>query len=175
MRDLTVGEAAAALGVSADTVRRWDRSGKLQTRRDARNRRVVPAAEVQRLTSRPVRTRPPDRLSARNRFPGVVTSVEVDGVMALVEIEAANQIGERAGVGDGPAVGRDRSEPMRHEMGAGVGRGEARGRVGREAEPAIVARIAEHEYERKPPRAGELQAMLHERLSETSALPARQD
>ncbi len=83
-----MGEAASALGVSADTVRRWDRSGKLKTRRDARNRRVVPAAEVQRLSSRPVRTRPPDRLSARNRFPGVVTSVEVDGVMALVEIEA---------------------------------------------------------------------------------------
>jgi molybdopterin-binding protein len=29
-----------------------------------------------------------DRLSARNRFPGVVRSVKVDGVMALVEIEA---------------------------------------------------------------------------------------
>ncbi len=85
---LTLGEAARALGVSADTLRRWDRTGKLHTTRDARNRRVVPATEVQRLTGRPRRARPSGTLSARNRFPGVVTSVEADGVMALVEIEA---------------------------------------------------------------------------------------
>jgi molybdopterin-binding protein len=88
MQDLTVGEAAKAIGVSADTLRRWDRSGKLRTVRDARNRRLVPAAEVQRLSSRPLRHAAGDRVSARNRFPGVVRSVEVDGVMALVEIEA---------------------------------------------------------------------------------------
>ena len=44
--DLTLGEAAKAIGVSADTLRRWDRSGKLRTVRDNRNRRLVPAAEV---------------------------------------------------------------------------------------------------------------------------------
>jgi molybdopterin-binding protein len=88
MADLTLGEAARALGVSADTLRRWDRSGKLHTRRDARNRRLVPEAEVERLSSHPRRHGTGDGLSARNRFPGVVTSVEVDGVMALVEIEA---------------------------------------------------------------------------------------
>jgi molybdopterin-binding protein len=43
---------------------------------------------VERLTARPPRHAAGDRLSARNRFPGVVRSVEVDGVMALVEIEA---------------------------------------------------------------------------------------
>lgn len=86
--DLTLGEAAKAIGVSADTLRRWDRSGKLRTVRDARNRRLVPAGEVQRLSSHPVRHAAGDRVSARNRFPGVVRSVEVDGVMALVEIEA---------------------------------------------------------------------------------------
>ncbi len=48
----------------------------------------MPAAEVERLTGRPSRHSPGDGLSARNRFPGVVRSVEVDGVMALVEIEA---------------------------------------------------------------------------------------
>jgi len=88
MSDLTIGEAARAIGVSADTLRRWDRSGRLSTVRDARNRRLVPRHEVERLTHHPVRHRAGDQLSARNRFPGVVRSVEVDGVMALVEIEA---------------------------------------------------------------------------------------
>jgi molybdopterin-binding protein len=86
--DLTLGEAARALGVSADTLRRWDRAGKLRTTRDARNRRLVPAAEVERLSRQPRRHETGHALSARNRFPGVVRSVEVDGVMALVEIEA---------------------------------------------------------------------------------------
>jgi molybdopterin-binding protein len=88
MTDLSLGDAARAIGVSADTLRRWDRAGKLRTVRDDRNRRRVPAAEVARLSSRPRRHAAGDALSARNRFPGVVTSVEVDGVMALVEIEA---------------------------------------------------------------------------------------
>jgi molybdopterin-binding protein len=86
--DLTIGEAARAIGVSADTLRRWDRAGRLRTVRDARNRRLVPQGEVERLTHHPRRHQAGDRLSARNRFPGVVRSVEVDGVMALVEIEA---------------------------------------------------------------------------------------
>ena len=83
-----LGEAARALGVSPDTLRRWDRAGKLRTVRDERNRRRVPAAEVERLSRHPRRHGAGDTLSARNRFPGVVRSVEVDGVMALVEIEA---------------------------------------------------------------------------------------
>jgi molybdopterin-binding protein len=88
MADLTLGEAARELGVSADTLRRWDRDGKLKTRRDGRNRRLVTRAEVERLRARPTRHRTGARLSARNRFPGVVRSVEVDGVMALVELQA---------------------------------------------------------------------------------------
>ena len=86
--DLTLGEAAKALGASADTLRRWDRSGRLHTHRDERNRRLVARSEVERLRDRPARHRANHALSARNRFPGVVRSVEVDGVMALVEIEA---------------------------------------------------------------------------------------
>jgi len=86
--NLTVGEAAAALGVSPDTVRRWDRAGKLRTVRDARNRRLVPRVEIERLSARPRRHATGRPLSARNRFPGIVRSVEVDGVMALVELEA---------------------------------------------------------------------------------------
>jgi molybdopterin-binding protein len=88
MADLTMGEAARALGVSVDTLRRWDRSGKLSTVRDAGNRRRVPEAEVERLSARPARHAAGDTFSARNRFPGIVRSVEVSGVMALVEIEA---------------------------------------------------------------------------------------
>jgi molybdopterin-binding protein len=88
MGDLNIGEAAAAIGVSTDTLRRWDRAGKLHTVRDSRNRRRVPEAEVARLSSRPRRHATGGALSARNRFAGVVRSVEVDGVMALVEIEA---------------------------------------------------------------------------------------
>lgn len=88
--DLSMSEASHALGVSLDTLRRWDRAGKLRTARDERNRRRVPRAEVERLAARPRRDRPgrADGLSARNRLPGRVRSVEVDGVMALVELEA---------------------------------------------------------------------------------------
>ncbi len=88
MADLSLGEAARAIGVSTDTLRRWDRAGKLETVRDPQNRRRVPAGEVERLASRPDRQRTGDGFSARNRFRGVITSVEVDGVMALVEIAA---------------------------------------------------------------------------------------
>ena len=86
--DLTIGEAARELGVSADTLRRWDRAGKLQTTRDEQNRRRVPRREVERLRKSPRRHTTGRTFSARNRFPGVVTSVEVGVVMALVEIEA---------------------------------------------------------------------------------------
>src|SRR3954452_16278163 len=69
--ELTLGEAARAIGVSADTLRRWDRAGKLRTVRDARNRRMVPEEEVERLAGRPQRHATGSELSARNRFPGV--------------------------------------------------------------------------------------------------------
>jgi molybdopterin-binding protein len=85
---MLLSEAAQAIGVSQDTLRRWDRAGKIRTRRDSANRRRVPRPEVERLARHPSRHRAGDALSARNRFPGVVRSVEVDGVMALVEIEA---------------------------------------------------------------------------------------
>jgi molybdopterin-binding protein len=85
---MLIGEAARAIGVSPDTLRRWERRGKLRTIRDSANRRRVPSSEVKRLSAHPDRHRAGDSLSARNRFPGVVRSVESDGVMALVEIEA---------------------------------------------------------------------------------------
>ena len=87
-KQLTLGEAARMIGVSADTLRRWDRAGKVRTTRDERNRRLVSLAEVRRLGGAPPRHRTGDELSARNRLPGTVRSVAVDGLMGLVEIEA---------------------------------------------------------------------------------------
>jgi molybdopterin-binding protein len=79
-----VGEAARLLGVSVDTLRRWDRQGRIKTHRDPANRRRVPATEVERLRRRAA----PGELSARNRLSGTVQSVEVDGLLAQVELAA---------------------------------------------------------------------------------------
>jgi molybdopterin-binding protein len=81
-RNYTAREAAQRLGISLDTLRRWDKSGRIRTERDERNRRVVPAAEVERLRAESRSS----GLSARNRFVGTVASVEIDGLMAQVEI-----------------------------------------------------------------------------------------
>jgi molybdopterin-binding protein len=82
-QNFTAPEAARALGISVDTLRRWDRDGKIRVERDAANRRVVPAAEVDRLRG----PAGDETISARNRFRGVVRSVEVDGLLARVEID----------------------------------------------------------------------------------------
>jgi molybdopterin-binding protein len=87
-KHLSLGEAAVALGVSVDTLRRWDRSGRIHTERDERNRRLVPVSEIERLSAHASRHRTGTPRSARNRFTGVIRSVESDGVMALVELEA---------------------------------------------------------------------------------------
>ena len=82
-QNYTAAEAARALGISLDTLRRWDHAGKIRVERDAANRRVVPGAEVERLRG----AEGSEELSARNRFRGVVRSVEVDGLLAKVEID----------------------------------------------------------------------------------------
>ena len=79
----TAAEAARALGISLDTLRRWDREGRIRTRRDRSNRRLVSASEIDRLRG----GAEPHVLSARNRFRGVVQDVEIDGLLARVEIE----------------------------------------------------------------------------------------
>ena len=80
----TAAEAARALGISLDTLRRWDRAGKIRVERDEANRRVVAAAEVERLRAP---QRGDETISARNHFRGVVHAVEVDGFLARVEID----------------------------------------------------------------------------------------
>ena len=78
----TASEAARALGISLDTLRRWDRQGRIEVERDAANRRVVPAGEIERLRGSEQHV-----LSARNRFRGVVSEVKVEGLLAQVELE----------------------------------------------------------------------------------------
>ncbi len=85
---LSAAEAARALGISVDTLRRWDRAGKLRVERDSANRRVVSAAEVERLRGRVGE----QTLSARNRFRGIVRSVEVDGLIARIEIDVTEPV-----------------------------------------------------------------------------------
>jgi len=82
-RTYSASEAAAALGISVDTLRRWDRDGRIRTRRDAANRRTVTAGEIARL-----RGSEPRELSARNRFRGTVREIKVEGLLAQVELDA---------------------------------------------------------------------------------------
>jgi len=110
-RTYTASEAARALGISLDTLRRWDRQGRIRVQRDAANRRVVSAREVERLRGSEEQT-----LSARNRLEGIVREVKIEGLLAQVELdvtrgarlvavitrESAEALGLEAGV---PATG----------------------------------------------------------------------
>ncbi|MFN8108684.1 MAG: helix-turn-helix transcriptional regulator [Thermoleophilia bacterium] len=106
-RTYTASEAARALGISLDTLRRWDRAGRITVHRDAANRRVVHEDEIRRLRG----TEAEARMSARNAFTGVVRSVQTEGLLTRVEIdvtqptrvvaiittEAAEELGLRPG------------------------------------------------------------------------------
>lgn len=88
---LRVGQASEMLGVSVETLRRWELDGKLAMVRTKGGQRLVPLGEVSRLLDerrRAVTDRPIIAQSARNRFPGVVTRIEQDGVAAVVEVLA---------------------------------------------------------------------------------------
>ena len=88
---LRIGQAAEVLGVSVDTIRRWAADGTIKTTRSGGGQRLVGAAELRRLVGARRKTAPQRTIvaqSARNRFPGVVTRVEVDRVAALVEVQA---------------------------------------------------------------------------------------
>ena len=105
---LGIGAAAQALGVSPDTLRRWDRDGRIVFERDEAGRRWLAPQEL----ARAVRDRAgANSSSARNRLAGVVVEVKRDGVMAQVELacgpfrvvslmsrEAADELGLRPGV-----------------------------------------------------------------------------
>ena len=88
---LRVGQAAEMLGVSVETLRRWEAEGRLQMERSEGGQRLVDLDEISRLlderrkasTDRPIVAQ-----SARNRFPGIVTRIEKDRVAAVVEVIA---------------------------------------------------------------------------------------
>jgi molybdopterin-binding protein len=84
----TASEAASALGISIDTLRRWDKSGRIEVQRDASNRRVVAASEIDRVRGDSQGA----HVSARNRFNGIVTEVKVDGLMAQVELVVSDPV-----------------------------------------------------------------------------------
>jgi molybdopterin-binding protein len=80
---LRIGEVSKAVGVSIDTLRRWESAGRITFIRRG-NQRLLPATELAPLIAsnhRPNRT-----ISARNQLPGVIVAVERDGLMAKVEI-----------------------------------------------------------------------------------------
>jgi molybdopterin-binding protein len=83
-------EAAALLGVSDDTVRRWIDSGRLPAHRDSGGPAVVDGADLARLATQLREAPEPGTTpsSARNRLTGIVTRVVRDTVMAQVEIQA---------------------------------------------------------------------------------------
>jgi molybdopterin-binding protein len=110
-----IREAAALLGVSDDSLRRWAEGGRLATVVDEAGRQVVDGAELARFAesnAAPVpEAGPITRESARNRFVGLVTRVVRDTVMAQVEMqcgpyrvvslmsrEAADELGLEPGV-----------------------------------------------------------------------------
>lgn len=87
--EFKIGDAAEVLGVRVETLRRWEREGRAKMRRTAGGQRMMSAAELKRLQRS--RRKPPSRIvgqSARNRFPGVVTRVRSEGLVATIEIQA---------------------------------------------------------------------------------------
>ena len=86
MSTMRISEAAELLGVSDDTVRRWIDDGRL-SRVPGPGPLSVQGADVAALMRENAPELPHLRVSARNRFDGIVTRVEKDGVMALVELQ----------------------------------------------------------------------------------------
>ncbi|MDA8201817.1 MAG: TOBE domain-containing protein [Chloroflexi bacterium] len=89
-RQVRVGVAAEMLGLSLDTLRRWESEGRLRVGRSEGGQRLVPLSEVTRLLAeRPSATDDaPVAQSARNRFPGIVTRIQRNDPIAVVEIRA---------------------------------------------------------------------------------------
>jgi molybdopterin-binding protein len=103
---IRIGAAATALGVSIDTLRRWERGGRVTFERRG-SQRYMRSTELARLLRERATT---SATSARNRMTGVVLSVRRDGVMAQIDLacgpnrivslmsrEAADQLGLQPG------------------------------------------------------------------------------
>src|SRR3989442_7075123 len=93
MASYKIGEVAELLGVSVDSVRRLADSGRLATVRTAGGQRVVDGRQLARfMAAAPADLKPETTVgrSARNHFPGIVTRVVRDRVMAQVEMQAGS-------------------------------------------------------------------------------------
>jgi molybdopterin-binding protein len=90
MPEYRIGEVAEMMGVSSDTVRRLVDSGQVRTARTSRGDRLVDGADLARYLAEQGASTPSPvaQESARNHFPGIVTRVIKDGVMAQVDIQA---------------------------------------------------------------------------------------
>lgn len=80
---LRIGEVAQAVGVSVDTLRRWEAEGRLAFERHG-NQRVLRADRLAPLLASLAGAS--GTSSARNRMAGIVVAVKRDGVMAQVEL-----------------------------------------------------------------------------------------
>jgi molybdopterin-binding protein len=90
-RTMRIGQAAELLGVSVETIRRWEVDGRLSTTRSVGGQRLVLIADVSRLLGERRRSVPDPAIvaqSARNRFAGIVTAIKRDEVVAQVEVMA---------------------------------------------------------------------------------------
>jgi molybdopterin-binding protein len=89
MEGYRIGEAAKLLGVRVETLRAWERAGKIETRRSPGGQRLIPESEVARVLAERRADKPVAApTSRRNAFAGVITKVTKDKVSALVEIQA---------------------------------------------------------------------------------------
>jgi molybdopterin-binding protein len=91
MSEYRLGQAAELLGVSPDTVRRWCDRGRLPTHRSEGGQRLIDGADLAGFATELAETPGPELIaarSARNRFTGIVTRVQKDGVAAQVELQA---------------------------------------------------------------------------------------
>lgn len=80
---IRIGAAAQTLGVSVDTLRRWERQGRVSFGRRGQHRVIDPAELARLLRERSSGT---GRTSARNRLTGIVVAVQRDGIMAQVDL-----------------------------------------------------------------------------------------
>jgi len=86
-----ISEVAELLAVSDDTVRRWVETGKLAATTDVTGRQVVDGGALADFAVAQAKDLSDERgstVSARNRFVGIVTKIQIEGLVAQVEVQS---------------------------------------------------------------------------------------